>query len=299
MESLLLLKGFKFFVILLLITGCTPERDNPFDPLGEDREWISIERPEAITVFSNGNLCIANGNGFNIFTTNGDPIDCYYPTGGVTSLDVGFGKILSVDWGVLRLFSRDGTFQTLVDEYIYEGQRYEFSKLTGIYADDGSLYLIDSNLVIEMDSNFECTSRWESFENKVLYDIFYSNGYLYATLKNSVGMQIFDTSGNFIKEENLETIYGGDEYFSRGITGDNAGNLFFFAFSIYFSSLDSTYYIEDSWIYAVKEINYEGTPFKLLIEIDLMDIVYCNGYLYVAKYWSNSVRKLWLDGYIP
>ncbi len=302
MESLSL-KGFKLFVFLLIIAGCSPERNNPLDPMGEELAWINIYRPEAITILPGGNLCVANRNGFTIFTPEGDSIDRFYPAGVVTGLDVGFGRILSVDRGNLRLFALDGDYQGLIDQYEYEIQRFFFSNLTGIYADENYLYLVDSNVVIKMDSSFECLARWESSENKALYDIFYSNGYLYATLKNSIGVQVFDTSGNFIKEENKTAFWVGDECFSRCITGDNSGNLFFFAYSIYFSSLDSTYHIDDGWICVLKEMNYEGTSGEFLQEFlqenDLLDIVYYDGYLYVTKYWGNNVRKLWLDGYIP
>jgi len=294
------LRVFRLLVFLLLVAGCTPERNNPFDPLGEEREWISIERPEAITILSSGNLCVANRNGFNIFTIEGDSLDCFYPTGGVSGLDVGFGRILSVDRGVLRLFALDGAYQTSINQYEYESQQYDFSNLTGIYADDNFLYLIDSNIVVKMKSSFECLARWESYNDKTLYDVFYSKGYLYATIKNSIGVQVFDTSGNFIKEENLQTVFGGDyEKLSRGITGDNAGNLFFFAYSRYLWPFDSTYHIGDSWICTMKEIGYEGTSGKFLQDEDLLDIVYYDSYLYVTGYWNNNVRKLWLDGYIP
>jgi hypothetical protein len=298
MESLSL-KGFKLFIFLLIIAGCSPERNNPFDPMTEELAWINIYRPEAITILPDGNLCVANRERFTIFTPEGDSIACFYPAGGVNGLDVGFGRIISVYGSGMRVFALDGTYETGIGLYEYNSQLYDFSNLTGIYADENYLYLVDSAVVIKIDSSFECLARWESSEDKALYDIFYSKGYLYATLKNSIGIQVFDTSGNFIKEENLQAGYWGDEYLSRGITGDNTGNVFFFAYSRYFSSLDSTYHISDSWICAVKEINYEGTSWKFSQERDLLDIVYYDGYLYVTKYWGNNVRKLWLDGYIP
>jgi hypothetical protein len=299
MESLLS-KSFKLFISLLIIAGCSPERNNPFDPMGEELVWVSVFRPEAITVLPGGNLCISNLGKFTIFSPEGDSIDCFYRHSPmeINDLDVGFGRILSAYREALRLFALDGTFQNLVDQYEYESQLYNFSHLTGIYADDSYIYLVDSNAVIKMDSSFECLARWESNDDKTLYDIFQNEGYLYATLKNSIGIQVFDTSGNFVKEENL-TDYWRDESFSRGITGDNTGNLFFFAYCRYFSSLDSAYHIDHSRICVIKEIGYEGTLREFLEGDDLLDIVYDDGYLYFTKYWDNNVRKLWLDGYIP
>lgn len=279
--------------------GCSPDRNNPFDPIGEELAWINVYRPEAITILPEGNFCVANREGFTIFDTEGDSIDCSYPVGGVNGLDVGFGRIIGVYGGSMKVFTLDGTFEKGIGGYEYNSHPYNFSNLTGIYADENCLYLVDRNAVIKMNSSFECEARWESSENKALYDIFYSKGYLYATLKNFIGIQVFDTSGKFIKEENLQAGYWGDDYFSRGITGDNNGNLFFFAYSGYFSSLLLKDNISANWICVVKEMNYEGTSWKFSQERDLLDIVYYDGYLYVTKYWDNSVRKLWLDGYIP
>jgi hypothetical protein len=302
MESLLL-KSFKVFVVLLLITGCTPERNNPFDPMGEDSVWVNLYRPEAITILPDGNLCVANKNGFTIFNTEGDSIDFFYPVGRVNGLDVGFGRIIGVYGGSMKVFALDGTFEKGIGGCEYNSQPYSFLNLTGIYANDTNLYLIDSNVVIKMNSSFECVARWKSSEDKALYDIFYSEGYLYATLKNSIGVQVFDTSGRFITEESNTYFWTGDECFSRGITGDNSGNLFFFTYSVYFSSLDSTYHIDDSRICLMKEMNCEGVSGEFIQEFlgedDLVDVMYYEGYLYVTEYWDNSMRKLWLDGYIP